>query len=56
MQLSKNFTMENTDTTMLVAKDNSINELSKVNLKYNLKEAGIKQTLIWNDGRPEGDK
>lgn len=46
--------MEDTDTTMWVAKDNSVNELSKADLKYILKEAGIKQTLIWNDGRPEG--
>lgn len=46
--------MEDTDTTMWVAKDNSINELSKADLKYILREAGIKQTLIWNDGRPEG--
>lgn len=47
--------MEDTDTTMWVAKDNSVNELSKADLKYILREAGIKQTLIWNDGRPEGD-
>ena len=46
--------MEDTDTVMWVAKDNSVNELSKTDLKYILKEAGIKQTLIWNDGRPEG--
>ena len=46
--------MEDTDTTMWVAKDNSVNELPKADLKYILKEAGIKQTLIWNDGRPEG--
>lgn len=46
--------MEDTDTTMWVAKDNSVNELSKADLKYILKEAGIKQTLIWNDSRPEG--
>lgn len=46
--------MEDTDTTMWVAKDNSVNELSKADLKYILREAGIKQTLIWNDGRPEG--
>lgn len=46
--------MEDTDTTMWVAKDNSVNELSKADLKYILKEAGIKQTLVWNDGRPEG--
>ena len=46
--------MEDTDTTMWVAKDNSVNELSKADLKYILKEAGTKQTLIWNDGRPEG--
>lgn len=48
--------MEDTDTTMWVAKDNSVNELSKADLKYILREAGIKQTLIWNDGRPEGDE
>ena len=46
--------MEDTDTTMWVAKDNSVNELSKADLKYILRETGIKQTLIWNDGRPEG--
>lgn len=45
--------MEDTDTVMWVAKDNSINELYKADLKYILKEAGIKQTLICNDGRPE---
>lgn len=45
--------MEDTDTVMWVAKDNSVNELSKADLKYILKEAGTKQTLIWNDGRPE---
>ena len=48
------YVMEDTDTTMWVAKDNSVNELSKADLKYILREAGIKQTLIWNDGRPEG--
>lgn len=43
--------MEDTDTIMWVAKDNNVNELSKADLKYILREAGIKQTLIWNDGR-----
>ena len=46
--------MEDTDITMWVAKDNSVNELSKADLKYILREAGIKQTLVWNEGRPEG--
>lgn len=46
--------MEDIDTVMWVAKDNSVNELSKEDLKYILREAGIKQTLIWNDSRPEG--
>ena len=46
--------MEDTDTVIWVAKDNSENELSKADLKYILREAGTKQTLIWIDGRPEG--
>ena len=45
--------MDDTETTEWVAKDNSIQTLNKADLNAILKEAGIKQTLIWNKNRPE---
>ena len=45
--------MDDTETTQWVAKDNSIQTLNKADLSAILKEAGIKQTLIWNENRPE---
>ena len=45
--------MDDTETTKWVAKDNSIQTLNKADLSAILKEAGIKQTLIWNENRPE---
>ena len=44
--------MNDIETTQWVAKDNSIQVLNKADLLVILKEAGIKQTLIWNEGRP----
>ena len=46
--------MDDSETTQWVAKDNSIQTLNKADLSAILKEAGIKQTLIWNENRPEG--
>ena len=45
--------MDDNETIEWVAKDNSIQILSKADLSAILKEAGIKQTQIWNDGRPQ---
>ena len=45
--------MDDTETTKWVAKDNSIQTLNKADLSAILKEARIKQTLIWNKNRPE---
>lgn len=45
--------MDDNETTEWVAKDNSIQTLNKADLSAILKEAGIKQTLIWNENRPE---
>lgn len=45
--------MNDTETTQWVAKDNSIQILNKADLSAILKEAGTKQTKIWNEGRPQ---
>ena len=45
--------MDDDETTQWVAKDNSIHTLNKADLSAILKEAGIKQTLIWNENRPK---
>ena len=47
--------MDDIETTQWVAKDNSIQTLNKADLSAILKEAGIKQTLIWNENRPEAE-
>lgn len=48
--------MNDTETTEWVAKDNSIQILNKSDLSDILKEAGIRQTQIWNEGRPQREK
>lgn len=48
--------MSDTETIDWVSKDNSIQTLNKVDLSAILKEAGIKQTQIWNEGRPQKEK
>lgn len=43
---------DDTATVPWVAKDNSVQNLTKPDLKTILFAAGQEQTLIWNDGRP----
>lgn len=45
--------MDDNETTQWVAKDNSIQVLNKADLSTILKESGIKQALIWNEGRQQ---
>lgn len=43
---------DDTTTVKWVAKDNTVHELNKLDLKTVLFDASQQQTAIWNTGRP----
>jgi len=44
---------DDTTTVDWIAKDNSVQSLTRIDLKAILLDAGTQQSKIWNEGRPE---